>query len=133
MKLMTVVKNGKKTAFPIASKRPHELIQHGQTRIDNYYWMRNRNDPEVIDYLHAQNAYLEEVLGASAVLRNTLYEEMKARILEDDSSVPEQRGGYFYYTRTAARKQYPLYCRKAGSPEAPPAILTHHTLSAPRT
>ncbi len=102
-------------SYPTAPKRPYEITQHGYTRIDNYYWMRDRSDPEVLKYLHAENDYLEEIMGHTKSLQETLYAEMKARIKETDATVPEKRGEYFYYSRTEEGKQYPIYCRKKGS------------------
>src|SRR5215217_8953756 len=102
-------------SYPTAPKRPYEITQHGQTRIDNYYWMRDRSDPEVLKYLHAENDYLEEIMGHTKSLQVTLYAEMKGRIQETDSTVPEKRGEYFYYSRNEEGKQYPIYCRKKGS------------------
>ena len=110
-------------SYPTAPKRPYEITQHGQTRIDNYYWMRDRSDPEVLKYLHAENDYLEEIMGHTKSLQETLYAEMKARIKETDSTIPEKRGEYFYYSRQEAGKQYPIYCRKKGSLDHPEEIL----------
>jgi oligopeptidase B len=110
-------------SYPTAPKRPYLITQHGQTRIDNYYWMRDRSDPEVHKYLHAENDYLEEIMGHTKPLQKALYREMKGRIKETDSSVPEKRGDYFYYSRTEEGKQYPIYCRKKSSLEAPEQIL----------
>jgi oligopeptidase B len=109
--------------YPIAPKRPHKITQHGQTRIDEYFWMRHRDDPAVIEYLLAENDYLDEVMQHTKPLQEQLFEEMKARIKEDDETVPEQHGNYYYYTRTETGKQYPYYCRKQGSLDAPEQIL----------
>ena len=109
--------------IPIAPKRPHPITQHGQTRNDDYFWMRYREDPAVIDYLKAENAYLGEIMKHSEGLQERLFLEMKARLKEDDSTVPERRGDYFYYSRTAAGKQYPTYCRKHGSLDAPEDVI----------
>jgi oligopeptidase B len=109
--------------YPTAPKRPYEIIQHGQTRIDNYYWMRDRSDPEVLKYLHAENDYLEEIMGHTKSLQEMLYAEMKSRIRETDSTVPEQKGEYFYYSRTEEGQQYPIYCRKKGTLDQPEEIL----------
>jgi oligopeptidase B len=108
---------------PIAPKHPHEINQHGSTRVDDYFWMRYRDDPAVIEYLMAENDYLEEVMQHTGQMQEQLYEEMKARIKEDDSSVPELKDDYFYYTRTETGKQYPYYCRKHRSLDAPEEIL----------
>lgn len=110
-------------SYPTAPKRPYTITQHGQTRIDNYYWMRDRTDPEVLKYLHAENDYLEEIMGHTKPIQETLYNEMKERIKETDSTVPEKQGEYFYYSRTEEGKQYPIYCRKQFSLEHPEQIL----------
>ena len=110
-------------SFPTAPKRPYTITQHGQTRIDNYYWMRHREDPEVTKYLHAENDYLEETMGHTKPLQQTLFTEMRERIKQTDSTVPERRGGYYYYSRTEAGKQYPIYCRRKGSLDGPEQVL----------
>jgi oligopeptidase B len=117
-------------SYPTAPKRPYEITQHGQTRIDNYYWMRDRSDPEVLKYLHAENDYLEEIMGHTKSLQETLYAEMKGRIKETDSSVPEKRGEYFYYSRNEEGKQYPIYCRKKASLDSPEEILLDQNILA---
>ena len=109
--------------YPTAPKRPYEITQHGHTRIDNYYWMRDRSDPEVLKYLHAENDYLEEIMGHTKSLQETLYVEMKSRLKETDTTIPEKKGEYYYYSRTEEGKQYPIYCRKKGSLDQPEEIL----------
>ena len=109
--------------FPIAPKRPQEITQHGQTRVDNYFWMRYREDPEVLKYLHAEQDYLEEIMQHTKLLQEQLFQEMKGRIKEDDSSAPEKDGEYIYYTRYETGKQYPFYCRKKGTLDAPEELL----------
>jgi oligopeptidase B len=109
--------------FPIAPKQPKELTQHGQTRVDNYFWMRYRVDAEVLKYLHAEQDYLEEIMQHTKPLQEQLFQEMKGRIKEDDSSAPEKEGEYFYYTRYETGKQYPFYCRKKGSLDSPEELL----------
>ena len=116
--------------FPTAPKRPHPITQHGETRVDNYYWLRDKDDPEVLNYLRAESDYLEEVMGHTRPLQDLLFAEMKARMLENDSSVPEKRGDYYYYTRTEAGKQYPIYCRRKEALESPEEILLDHNLLA---
>ncbi|HEY3475807.1 MAG TPA: S9 family peptidase [Anaerolineales bacterium] len=116
--------------YPTAPKRPYEITQHGYTRIDNYYWMRDRSDPEVLKYLHAENDYLEEIMGHTKALQETLYAEMKDRLKETDCTVPEKRGDYFYYSRTEEGKQYPLYCRRQGSMDSPEEILLDQNVLA---
>jgi oligopeptidase B len=85
--------------------------------------MRDRSDPEVIKYLHAENDYLEEIMGHTKSLQETLYAEMKSRIKETDTTVPEQRGEFFYYSRTEEGRQYPIYCRKKGSLDGVEEVL----------
>ena len=118
------------TITPVAPKKPHQITQHGQSRTDNYYWLRNREDPEVLKYLRAHMDYLEEVMKPTKPLQETLFSEMKGRIQETDSTVPEERGGYLYYQRTETGKQYPIFCRKKGSMESPEEILLDHNALA---
>ena len=118
------------TTFPIAPKRPHNITMHGHTRVDDYYWIRNREDPEVLKYLHAQTEYLENTMEHTKPLQETLFSEMKGRIQETDSTVPEKRGGYLYYDRTEAEKQYPIFCRRKDSPESPEEILLDQNVLA---
>jgi len=108
---------------PAASKRPHQLITQGDTRIDPWFWLRGVNDPETLEYLRAENAHTEEVMAPEAELRERLFQEMRGRIKEDDSTVPEREGDYFYYTRFEEGYQYPIYCRKHLSLDAPEVIL----------
>ncbi|MFO8234597.1 MAG: S9 family peptidase [Bacteroidales bacterium] len=109
--------------LPDAEKNPKELTIHEDTRIDNYYWMNDRNNPDVIDYLEAENEYTEAALKPTKKLQEDLFEEMKGRIKEDDESVPYKKNGYYYYTRYEEGKEYPLYCRKKGSLEAEEEIM----------
>ena len=111
------------TNFPVAPKRPHAITQHGQTRIDDYFWMRCREDPDVLKYLHAEQDYLEEIMQHTRPLQEQLFQEMKGRIKEDDASAPEKNGDYMYYTRFESGRQYPFYCRKKLSPVAVEEIL----------
>ncbi|MBD2815137.1 S9 family peptidase [Xenorhabdus sp. Flor] len=99
---------------PMAKKQPHEMTIHGDTRIDNYYWLRddNRQDKEVIDYLTAENKYTEEALKSGQELRETLYNEMTDRISKEDQSVPYTYNGYIYRTVYQAGKDFPIYQRK---------------------
>ncbi len=84
---------------PIAKKIPHELEKHGDVRVDNYFWMKDREHPEVIDYLKAENAYCDAQMAHTKAFQKDLFEEMKARIKEDDSSVPYKYNGYWDITR----------------------------------
>jgi oligopeptidase B len=98
-------------------------VIHGDTRHDDYHWMRQKDDPEVTAYLTAENAYADAVMKPTQAFQQGLYAEMLARIKEDDQSVPYRRGGYFYYSRTEKGKQYAILCRKAGSLEAPEQVM----------
>ena len=104
-------------AAPVAEKKPKELAAHGDIRIDNYYWMndyfkKGPDSTKVVDYLTAENAYLDTMLSGAKELREKLYLELKARIKEKDESVPYKDNGYWYYYRFEEGKQYPVYCRK---------------------
>jgi len=108
---------------PLASKKPHLLETHGHKRQDSYYWMNDRENPEVIDYLNAENAYLKEVMKPTELLQEQLFEEMKGRIKEQDESVPYFKSGYFWYSRFEKGSEYPVLCRKFGSLEAQEEII----------
>lgn len=111
------------SSHPVPSKREFTITQHGASRQDEYYWMREREDPEVISHLKAENEYLEEKLRHTKSLQEELFQEIKSRIKEVDSSVPEKYKGYYYYRRYEAGGQYPIFCRKKGSMDAPEEIL----------
>lgn len=102
---------------PKAPQKPTVLETHGHQRIDPFYWMNDRENPEVIEYLHAENKYLEEVMKPTESFQKRLFEEMKSRIKEDDQSVPYFKSGYFWYVRYRTGGEYPIYCRKPKSLE----------------
>lgn len=108
---------------PIAKKIPKELSIHGDTRIDNYFWLNERENPEVIAYLEAENSYAEAQLAHTKPLQDKLFNEIKGRIKEDDSNVPYFLNGYWYYSRYEAGKDYPIHCRKPTSLEANEEVL----------
>ena len=108
---------------PIAKVVPVSTTWFGDTRTDPYAWLRDRNDPDTIRYLEAENAYTQAMTKSTEGLQTTLYSEMLGRIKQTDLSVPIKRDEYFYYTRTEEGKQYAIYCRKKGSPEAAEEIL----------
>lgn len=97
---------------PVAKRITKTTRLHNETLHDNYYWLRNIQDPDVKPYLHAENQYLETVMQPTQALQETLYQEMLSHIQEEDINIPVQDGPYFYYARTEANKQYPIYCRK---------------------
>ncbi len=108
---------------PVAAKKPKDVTVHEDKRIDDYFWLREKDTPEVVSYLERENAYTEAVLAPAKELRAALYQEMVGRIKEDDSSAPVPFRGYVYYTRTEKDRQYPLYCRKGTEAGAPEEIL----------
>ena len=109
--------------IPIAKKVPQELTIHNDVRIDNYYWLNDKNNPEVIDYLNAENAYTKQMTGHTQEFQKSLFEEMKGRIKEDDSSVPYKLNGYWYLTKYEAGRDYPIYVRKKKTLEAEEELL----------
>ncbi len=116
-------KDTMKITPPKAQKISKELKAHGDVRIDNYYWLNNPEDKKVIDYLNEENAYYEEMTAHTKNFKKDLFEEMKARIKEDDESVPYKLNGYFYITKYETGKDYPIYTRKKGALDAEEEIL----------
>ncbi|GIW53441.1 MAG: oligopeptidase B [Gemmatimonadales bacterium] len=110
-------------APPVAKAVPFKLEKHGHVRIDPYYWLRERENPEVLAYLRAENQYTEAVMAHTEKLQQQLFEEIRARMKESDISAPVPDGGYLYYTRYEAGKDYPIYARRRGSMEAPEEVL----------
>lgn len=108
---------------PVAKIEPTRLEKHGDIRIDNYYWLRARENPEVIVYLQAENAYTDSLMSHTNDLQEKLYGEIVGRIKQTDVSVPYRQDGYYYYTRFAEGKEYPIYCRKKGSLDAAEQIM----------
>ncbi len=109
-------------APPVAPKKPHVRTLHGDRFDDDYFWLREKSNPEVTTYLEAENAYTTGVMKPFAGLQDTLYKEMLARIKQTDLSVPGRDGAYFYYSRTEEGKQYTIFCRKKGSLDAPEEV-----------
>jgi len=110
-------------APPVAKKEPKVTEINGHKLVDNYYWLREKKNPEVKAYLDAENAYTDTVMKPTEPLQKKLYDEMLSRIKETDVEVPYKEGGYFYYLRTEAGKQYGIRCRKKGSLDAPEEIV----------
>jgi oligopeptidase B len=107
---------------PVARKQPKLDVVHGERREDDYFWMREKSNPDVAAYLHAENAYTDAVLAPTVPFQGALYDEMLARIQETDVNVPYRQGAYFYYSRTEQGKQYPIFCRKKDTLEAPEEV-----------
>lgn len=108
---------------PIAKKIPKKLEKHGDVRVDNYFWMNQREDQEVIEYLNAENDYNDAMTAHTKEFQQQLFEEMKARIKEDDESVPYKLNGYWYITRYEKGGDYPIYSRKKETLEAPEEVM----------
>ena len=115
-----------KTIPPLASKKPYEMNEHGNTRIDNYYWMRltdeqksakkyDKQAQEVVNYIDSENSYTESSLSHTKIFQNNVFEEIIGRIEKDDESVPYLDNGYYYYSRFESGKEYAIHCRKKGS------------------
>jgi len=100
---------------PAAKKIKKELTIHNDSRIDNYYWLNDRENQDVIDYLEAENAYTGAILKHTELFQKKIFDEMVGRIKQTDQSVPYISNGYYYYTRYEEGKEYPIYCRKKGS------------------
>ena len=126
---------------PDAIIKPHELTMHGDTRIDNYYWMRltdeqkNAKDPDqqtqdVVEYIDQENQYTQSNLSHTRKLQNTIFDEMVSRIKKDDESVPYLKNGYYYYSRYEKDKEYRIHCRKKGSLDAKEEILLDENILA---
>jgi len=112
--------------FPLPPKalvKADTFRNFNNTRIDNFFWLKDRSNPDVMDYLKAENAYFDTVMAHTKDLQDSLYKEMRGRIKEDDETVPSLDNGYYYYSRTEKDKQYKVYCRKKGSLTAPEEVV----------
>lgn len=110
-------------APPKAERIPYAIQGSFGERQDPYYWLKDRENPKVIDYLNAENAYLQQVMAPTEGLQEQLFQEMVGRIKEDDSSVPYKKGDYYYYSRYEKGGEYPIYCRKKGSLDAKEEVI----------
>lgn len=108
---------------PVAKRVEHKELRHGQTVVDNYHWLRDKKNPEVIEYLNAENAYTAEMTKNLKGFEDSLYNEMLGHIKQTDLSVPVRRSGYLYYSRTEEGKQYPIHCRRKGDIDAPEQVI----------
>jgi oligopeptidase B len=108
---------------PTAPRANHREVRHGTTVIDEYYWLREKSNPKVAEYLQAENAYTAAMTENMQPFSDALYKEMLGRIKQTDLSVPVPRRGYFYYSRTEEGKQYPIQCRRKGNMKAPEEVL----------
>ncbi len=108
---------------PMAEKKTKTTNIHGETLVDDYFWLREKTNPAVMAHLQAENAYADSLMKPTAPLQEKLYNEMLSHIKQTDMQVPYRFGNYFYYTRTVEGKQYPIFARKKGSTEAPEEIM----------
>ena len=108
---------------PMADKKTKTTNIHGVTLVDDYFWLREKTNPAVMSYLKAEDAYTDTAMKPTAALQEKLYNEMLSHIKQTDENVPYRYGNYFYYSRTVEGKQYPIFCRKKGTTEAPEEIL----------
>ena len=108
---------------PMAARKPSVLEKFGDRRVDDYFWLREKSDPEVIEYLNAENRYTDALMKPLEGFRESLYKEMLARIKETDESAPYRQHGYWYYQREVEGLQYPIHCRRKGTMEAPEEVL----------
>lgn len=108
---------------PVAAINKHAITFSDTVLNDNYFWLRDRENPEVIAYLEAENEYTGKMMAGTEALQDSIFKELKARLKEEDSSVPVKRDNYYYYQRTEKDRQYPIYCRKKGSLEADEEIV----------
>lgn len=117
-KSMTIAQEQDSIKPPVAKKAAKTITIHGETLVDDYYWLREKSSPEVISYLKAENAYTDTMMKHTETFQAELYKELLGRIKETDVNVPYKQGDYFYYSRTEAGKQYAILCRKRGSLDA---------------
>lgn len=117
---------------PSAPQRTHIITQHGQTRVDNFFWLRERESKDVIAYLEAENAYTDKTLAATASLQEALFQEMKGRMMEDDVTVPEFFGDrrFSYYARREAGMQYDIHCRRPSDGGDETVLLDENVMAA---
>ncbi len=121
--LRQICKRDKMIKPPVCPIKPHQIETHGDVRVDDYYWLNNREDAEVIKYLEAENEYSDGVMKDTVSLQQKLYDEMLGRVKQDESSVPYFLNGYWYYTVVQENKEYPVFCRKKESLKNPEIVL----------
>ncbi len=115
---------------PSCRRVPHSIVTHGHERIDEFYWLRDRGNPGVIEYIEAENRYAAETMKHTDALQGKLFDEMRSRLTETDESVPVAIDEFFYYTRTEKGKQYPIHCRKMESLDAEEEVILDENIVA---
>lgn len=126
----TILKQSDFPAPPIAEVKADTFLEFNKQRIDNYFWMKEKDNPKIIEYLNAENAYTDAVMSSTQSLQQKIYEEILGRIKEDDESYPSYKNGYFYYVRNESGKQYPTFCRKKESLSATEEVIFDVNLMA---
>jgi oligopeptidase B len=120
---LAAAQNSHTTTPPMANKIPKTSVVHGETLVDDYFWLREKSNPEVISHLQAENSYADAIMKPTEAFQEALYKEILGRIKETDMNVPYKKGDYLYYSRTEQGKQYPIQCRKRGSVNAAEEVL----------
>ena len=128
--LLAACSKNEKIMPPVAKKVKKELTTHGHTRVDNYYWMNERENPEVIAHLEAENAYKDAVMKHTEPLQEKLFEEIKSKIKPENESVPYKKNGYYYYYKQLPGKEYDVNCRKKGSLDAEEEVMLDENVLA---
>lgn len=123
MTVQSLLSQTSKMTPPVAPRHPKTTVLHGETLVDEYAWLREKQDPAVVEYLNAENAYTEHIMKPAETLQETVYQEILRRTKQTDLSVPYKLGDHWYYTRIEEGMQYPVYCRKRGSLEADENVL----------
>ncbi|WP_221408004.1 S9 family peptidase [Proteiniphilum sp. X52] len=118
-----ILKQSDFPAPPVAEVIPDTFINFGRQRVDNYYWLKDKNNPKVIDYLNAENIYTDSIMASTKALQQIIFDEIVGRMKEDDETYPSFKDGYYYYSRTEKGKQYRTYCRRKGAMDAPEEII----------
>src|SRR5688572_18982795 len=116
-------KSRKEPTPPIATKKPKEIVTHGDKRIDDYFWLREKTNKQVIAYLNAENEYADQIMAGTEKFQNKLYKEILGHLKQTDQSAPVRRGEFYYYRRTEKGKNYPIFCRKKRSLDAKEEVI----------
>ena len=114
----------------MTKKIPHTTQIHGDTIVDDYFWLREKTNPQVMAHLHAEDDYALSVMQPTMALQNTLYKELLSHLKQTDVNVPYRQGDYFYYSRTEEGQQYPIYCRKKRVLTAPEEVVLDQNVLA---
>src|SRR5688572_9011417 len=120
---IAAAKSTKSTKPPVADRKPKEIVTHGDKRIDDYFWLREKTNKQVVAYLNAENKYADQIMVGTEKFQNKLYKEILGHLKQTDQSAPVRRGEFYYYRRTEKGKNYPIFCRKKRSLDAKEEIV----------